>query len=675
MNFRRLVFIVLLSMPFVVRGHNSLSDSLAWEQSLSRAKLLISHDKQDSARALLRKQLKVAQNQEYSLQEAEIYRQLARSYKSVYSLDSAVAYMEKAWQLAQEEDPDQYGRTMLPSLAYYYWEKGNYSEALENAQEARRHLHALPNSPEMLRLHNILGLIYRDLGNYQRAELHFQNAVRLASRLNKEHYKGVILANMGSLYKKQNRYNEAISYYERGSNIELKYEDYRAAGRSFTVIGELYTDIGNLDQAGKYLEKARYYNTKADDLIGLCRIKNALGHLHQQTEAYERARKFFLQARKLAREKGARKELMKSYQGLYKIAYQTRDYKQAFSYQNRYLKIYQELYSINEIVKLENLQHKLNLQREKNKNQLEQIKKQNTINRLLLAVAILSAVLTALFIFLYYRLRKSKKSLQQKNREIQVQKEKLEKLNEHLSLAKKKAEESEQLKDQFLRNISHEIRTPLNGILGFSSIIAEGEIEKQQRLEYYTFIKRNANLLLSTIDDILDIARIKTQQLRLYKEHFNLQQMARELKKMFSFDKAYHHRDKVEIRIDPDSISPDLTIYSDPAKVRKTLVILMDNAMKFTQEGYIKLEFQPNDGHMQFVVEDTGIGISKEHQNLIYESFRQGEPKLNRNFDGMGAGLSIARSFVEMLGGSLWFESKPQQGTTFYFTIPVDEEV
>jgi len=237
-------------------------------------------------------------------------------------------------------------------------------------------------------------------------------------------------------------------------------------------------------------------------------------------------------------------------------------------------------------------------------------------------------------------------------------------------LAKRKAEESEKLKDQFLRNISHEIRTPLNGIVGFSSIIAEGEIKKEQRLEYYTFIKRNANLLLSTIDDILDIARIKTQQVEVHSEPFNLRELADELKKMFRLDKVQYRKENVEILIDLEKIPPDLVLYSDPSKIRKTLIILMDNALKFTNKGFIKAGFEPNGKDVRFFVQDTGIGISEKHQSLIYESFRQAETELNRQFDGMGAGLSIARSFVELLNGRIWFESIPDQGTTFYFTIP-----
>jgi len=651
-------------------GQSNYADSLAWNRQIGSVESMIHNDSLDHAKTRLEDLLENSSIKEDPEKKTEIYRLLGRTYQSASVLDSAVLYLEKASNLAQKINPDQQGTPFLTSLAFYYWEMGNYSQALRNAQKAERYLQAHPDSAAQLRLNNIFGLIYKDLGDTHRAENHFSKAISLAGQLDQELYKGVVWANMGSMYQQTEEYKKAIDYYEKGSRIELKHKNYRAAGRSFAVLGKLYTQLGQYPKADKNLDIAKEYNAKANDLLGLARTSNAMGDLLLKTKKYQQARESYLKAKEIASANSAQKELMTSYEGLYRTSGKLGHYQKAFQYQSRYLSLYRELYSINEIVQLENLQHKLNMEQEKNRNQQQQIQKQNTINHLLLAIVFLSAMITALFIFLSIRLRRSKDSLQQKNKEILGQKETLQKLNQNLVLAKKKAEESEKLKDQFLRNISHEIRTPLNGIVGFSSIIAEGEIEKQQRLEYYTFIKRNANLLMSTIDDILDIARIKTQQVELYNETFNLRELAEELKKMFKLDKVQYCRENVEIIIDSENIPFDLELYSDPSKIRKTLIILMDNALKFTSKGFVKAGFKPNGSMIQFFVQDTGIGISEEHQSLIYESFRQAETDLNRQFDGMGAGLSIAKSFVEMLKGRIWFESTPEQGTTFYFTIP-----
>jgi len=657
-------------LPASLMGQRNYADSLEWTNRINTLESLISNDSTAQAKNRLENLMEDASVSGNPEKKIDIYRLLGRTYQSTSVLDSAVLYMEKASKLAQKINPGQQGNRFLTSLAFYYWEMGNYSQALRNAQEAERYFRAHPDSIVLLRLNNVLGLIYKDLGNTRRAENHFKKAIALATPLSRDLYKGVVWANMGSMYKQTGEYKKAIEYYKKGSRIELKHEDYRAAGRSFAVMGELHTQLGQHKKAAKNLKDAKAYNAKANDLLGIARTRIALGELYLKTGKYQQAREIYLKAKEIADANSAQKELMTSYEGLYRTSNKLGQYEKAFHYQSQYLNLYKNLYSINEIVQLENLQHKLNMEQEKNRNQQQQIQKQNTINRLLLALAILSAMITALFIFLSIRLRRSKRSLQQKNKEILGQKEKLQELNQNLVLAKRKAEESEKLKDQFLRNISHEIRTPLNGIVGFSSIIAEGEIKKEQRLEYYTFIKRNANLLLSTIDDILDIARIKTQQVEVHSEPFNLRELADELKKMFRLDKVQYRKENVEILIDLEKIPPDLVLYSDPSKIRKTLIILMDNALKFTNKGFIKAGFEPNGKDVRFFVQDTGIGISEKHQSLIYESFRQAETELNRQFDGMGAGLSIARSFVELLNGRIWFESIPDQGTTFYFTIP-----
>lgn len=674
MQLRRYKITVLVLFVLVLTLGNTAkkTDSLDVQKKHDSIRKHMEQDRTDSAIRELRELLKHREKMAME-DQAVTYRLMSRAYDDRSALDSSAYYMEKAWQLARKVAPEKYGTTYPLTLAYYSWEMGNYSQALKYAQMAKRNVDGSQVAYDAMRLQNVLGLIYRDLGNYQRAESHFMNAIGMSKRLEQKHYRGIILANLGSLYQREKDYDKAISYYERGSTIELEYEDYKAAGRSFAVIGELYTDQQEYSKALDNLEKAKKYNARADDLVGLCRTRNALGKLYTQTGDYRKAREYYLDAESLARHQGARKELMKSYQGLYKNYGRSGNHKKAFSYQSRYLDLYKDLYSIQEIVKLENLQHKLNLQRQKNKNQQEQIRKQNTINRLLLILAILSVVLTLVFILLFMRIRRSKKSLQQKNKEIHTQKIKLEKLNQHLTAARKEAEKSEQLKDQFLRNISHEIRTPLNGILGFSSIIAEGNLEKEQRKQYHSYIKRNAKLLLSTIDDILDIARIRTKQVEVYRESFQVCHMMKELKEMFAMDRHRTNGENIELLLDLAHPDEDFRLYSDPTKIRKVLMIMMDNALKFTREGFVRMGYFSRDSEVVFYVQDTGIGISQEDQNLIYESFRQAESELSRKYDGMGVGLSIAKSFIETLNGNIWFDSTPGKGTTFYFSIPYNK--
>jgi len=667
------IFCLILTAGGLKAIGSGWGDTLTIDRKLNRAESLIEQKRLDSAKNLLWAILETGTGGT-TQQQIQTYNLLSESYESESLLDSALYYTRKAWRTEQKLDPQQADRQYLIEIAYLNWQKGSYSEALSHAQEAKRYFTRHPDTSSRMNVNNVTGLIFRDLGNYQRAENHFHKALRLASEIGQEHYKGIIWANLASLYQKMDRYSRAISYYEKGSSIELKFQDYQAAGRSFAIIGALYTELREYNKALTNLKKARHYNEKAGDMTGLCRTRNALGNYYNKRQDYPKARQYLLEAEKMARKQGAKKQLMKSYQGLYNNYQHTGQYQQAFQYQSRYLEIYKQLYNVNEIVKLENLQHKLNMQRTKNQNQREQLEKQQTINQLLMALAILSALITALFILLFIRIRKSQKSLRQKNKEINDQKEQLEKLNHNLRTAKKEAEKSEELKDQFLRNISHEIRTPLNGILGFSSIIAESDLKKEQKTEYQHFIKKNANLLLSTINDILDIARIRTKQVEVNKESFDVYRLLEEIKKMFYFDESYYQGKDVHILLEHEAFhrQSNMKVFSDAEKIRRIMAILMDNALKFTQQGFVKIGAQPEGQQVTFFVEDTGIGISREDQEMIYECFTQAEHELSREFDGLGAGLSIAKSFVELLRGKIWFRSQPHQGTTFYFSIPAN---
>ncbi|MFP4047665.1 MAG: sensor histidine kinase, partial [Bacteroidales bacterium] len=276
-------------------------------------------------------------------------------------------------------------------------------------------------------------------------------------------------------------------------------------------------------------------------------------------------------------------------------------------------------------------------------------------------------------VILLIRSRKNRKALRAKNQEIQKQKSNLEQMNLQLKQAKEQAENSEALKNQFLRNISHEIRTPLNGIVGFSSILAQSDITKEEKKQYHEIIEQNAKTLLATIGDIIDIAKIKTQQIYVLKEEFDINALLQEIKKLFQFEAVNQNKSDINIFTEPGSDNKQI-IYTDEGKLRKILLVLCNNALKFTKEGYIKFGYKTENSHILFFVEDSGIGISEENQKLIFESFSQVEKGLSRNYDGIGVGLTIARAFVEILNGKLWFESEINQGTKFYFRIPIEKQ-
>ncbi len=237
----------------------------------------------------------------------------------------------------------------------------------------------------------------------------------------------------------------------------------------------------------------------------------------------------------------------------------------------------------------------------------------------------------------------------------------LKKTERMLIGAKEKAEEADRLKSAFLANMSHEIRTPLNAIVGFSSLLEEAEDAEEKHL-YITIIEENNKLLLQLISDILDLSKIEAGTFDIIPEQVDAQQLCNELLQAMQVKAT----EQVEILLAPEL--PELTFTSDKNRLYQVLLNFITNALKFTSKGSIVIDYQINGNEVRFSVQDTGRGIEPEKQEAIFTRF----VKLNNFIAGTGLGLSICQSIVTQLGGKIGVESKPGEGSCFWFTHPLN---
>jgi PAS domain S-box-containing protein len=240
--------------------------------------------------------------------------------------------------------------------------------------------------------------------------------------------------------------------------------------------------------------------------------------------------------------------------------------------------------------------------------------------------------------------------------------------------AKEKAEESDRLKSTFLTNMSHELRTPLNAIIGFSSLMIEFGKDQDSSL-YSHIILKSGQHLLSLVDDIFDITMIETGQIKLNYENVDLISVLKEVKDIIHGERLGENKTGVELILKVDDTEVRKQLFTDSRKLKQILLNLLRNALKFTDKGYIEFGFtvisDAASKYFQFYVKDTGIGIDKIYHETIFNIFRQIDDTHTRKFGGMGIGLSIAKKTVEILGGKIWVESQPNEGSVFYFTVPV----
>jgi PAS domain S-box-containing protein len=257
--------------------------------------------------------------------------------------------------------------------------------------------------------------------------------------------------------------------------------------------------------------------------------------------------------------------------------------------------------------------------------------------------------------------------LQDKSEEIAAQNEELHLANIELNEAKEKAEESDKLKTAFLQNMSHEIRTPLNGILGFSSLLHDDNLEKEEIKEYTEIISQSGRRLQEIINNVLDISKIETGQMILHNSTFSVNSM---ISKLFSFFSPSAEAKDIKLYFKSSLDNTNCQIISDETKLNQILNNLINNAIKFTNEGSIDFGYELDNKELKFYVKDTGIGIPAEYKNKIFERFTQVDLEITRGYEGAGLGLAISKGLVEMLGGRMWFDTEFGKGTTFYFTIP-----
>ncbi|MDD4491969.1 MAG: PAS domain S-box protein [Bacteroidales bacterium] len=242
-----------------------------------------------------------------------------------------------------------------------------------------------------------------------------------------------------------------------------------------------------------------------------------------------------------------------------------------------------------------------------------------------------------------------------------------------LILAKNKAEESDRIKSTFLATMSHELRTPLNAIIGFSDLMKD-DISKEEIDSFAMTIHKSGRHLLGLIEEIFDISLIEAGEIKLQFEEFEVNDLLNEIFAVISREQILLGKNSIKLRINIPANGDKVRISIDQKRFKQILVNLLKNALKFTKEGYIEYGFTfehiNENGFLKFYVKDTGIGIAKDKQQLIFDQFRQADDSLTRTYGGTGLGLSISKKLVEILGGEIWVESETGKGSTFFFTLP-----
>jgi CheY-like chemotaxis protein/nitrogen-specific signal transduction histidine kinase len=256
-------------------------------------------------------------------------------------------------------------------------------------------------------------------------------------------------------------------------------------------------------------------------------------------------------------------------------------------------------------------------------------------------------------------------------RELEAENKRLEK---ELQKSKEKNQNSEKLKSAFLANMSHAIRTPMNAIIGFSELIGMDTISPTKKSEFVKIINEKGHQLLGLIDDIIEISKIESGKFDLSFTSINLDEFLNEIYLSVLHKKFKQGKDHIEFILEKNSQDDYTQIYTDPGRLLQIINNLLDYSIRSTTRGTIRFGYIIKENkHVEFFVKDTSIGLNKEDQRLIFDYFWQFEDVIHQRITGSGLGLSISKSLIELLGGKVWLHSELNQGTEFYFTLPIEK--
>ncbi len=242
-------------------------------------------------------------------------------------------------------------------------------------------------------------------------------------------------------------------------------------------------------------------------------------------------------------------------------------------------------------------------------------------------------------------------------------------IEQELISAKEKAEQSDKLKSAFLTNMSHEIRTPMNGIIGFANLLREAENEEELN-EFIDIIIKNGDHLLVLINDIIDLSKIEAGILQIQNSSFMLNGLTKEIYTLFANN---HNVIEKNLSLSKNDGSSDEESYitTDRTRLKQILINLINNAVKYTEKGSVEFGYTLSNNSLEFYIQDTGIGITEEHQEHLFERFMQVTLDNTPKKEGTGLGLAITKTYLKMMGGNIKVRSKLNAGSTFSFTLPI----
>jgi signal transduction histidine kinase/ActR/RegA family two-component response regulator len=538
---------------------------------------------------------------------------------------------------------------------------GDYPSAVKDYLNALKAAAEEGSKQRVADEYNVLGRIYDKMGNYPEAQKNYLNSSKLALEIGDKAYIALTHVNLGEVCYKQRDFPGALNNYLYALKIreEIDYTIYEIAD-VHNKIALVYFMEHKYPEALKNCFSALKIYENLKEKYGMAFSYNLLGNIYEKQKNYTEALKYQTKSLEIATETNVKDIKKSAYESLASINAGMQNYKAAYQNEVLFKQVYDSLYNKENERKLTGLQMQFEFNKQQDSIQAEQLKKDNIAQQQIrrqkayLGIGIAGFIfLGTLLFFVFNSYRNQRKA------------------TAAMALAKMRAEQSEKFKEKFLANMSHEIRTPMNAVLGMANLVLDRPLDDKQR-GYVAGIKKSSENLLVILNDILDLSKLEAGKMHLEMAPFKVHEQVTHVMDIMRF-KA----DEKGLAFTAD-IAGDVPsiIIGDAARLNAVLLNLIGNAIKFTEKGNVSLTVCSSQSSVEnaialkFTVRDTGIGISDEQQQRIFESFEQGDNGTSRRYGGTGLGLTIAKTLIELQGGTISLKSEPGKSTEFSFIIP-----
>lgn len=659
---------------------DSLENTLANAKGLERSKILMELSAKYQS-------ISLQKSLDYDLENAKLQEELGSiknlsgtlnnigvSYYMLGDYGKSLDYFDQSLALREKLNDTVNIVKTLNNLGVISQISGDFNKALEYLERSLIFKLDLNDTLSTAKTLNNIGVIYKDVGNFADAQKFLMHALDFYLAVDNQSGIAASYNNLGQIFEARKNPDSALIYYQKSLSIKRIIDDQKGIGNTLNNLGLIYLAKDDLQQAEHYYREAIEIRKKIDDKYGLASSLNNMGNLYLREKKYTLAEEKFRESKTIAENENLMGIMQRNYASLSLLYEETGNIKKALDYHRRYAAARDSIFNQDLNKQIADL--KIKYESEKSKRELEILRKENQIQELKISnsqkerVQLIAIILTLFFAFilivLYMQYRSNKKlneQLQQSNRELET------KVKERT----RELEEANASKDRFFSIIAHDLKSPFNGLLGFTEILTDDfdELSEHQKKEYAGYIKDSGTTIYKLLENLLEWSASQTGRLAIDKAPLELKALVEDV---IAANSSTLRKKRIDTQV---HLHTNSLAFADENMLRTVLRNLLSNAIKFTPSGgnidvYMENFSQDQDPPMIITrIKDSGVGIRKEDLDKLFDLYHNFRTQGTDKEPGTGLGLILCRDFIEKNNGNLMVESKPGQGSTFSFTLPL----